>query len=86
MAAMTIKKFRNLDEMEQHEAMWNHGVMVGDRLDGEYRIILYQIFDFYLELFYHVELNVLKKLVSFDNLDGLDIYLNRITITDRDLN
>lgn len=83
---MTIKQFRELDEMEQHEAMWDNGVMVGDRLEGEHRIILYQISYFYLELYYHIELNVLRKLVSFDKLDVLDIYLNQFSITNKDLN
>lgn len=82
---MTIKQFRELDEMEQHEAMWDNGVMVGDRLEGEHRIVLYQIFDFYLELYYHIELNVLRKLISFDRLDALDVYLNQFNITKKDL-
>ena len=83
---MTIKKFRDLDEMEQHEAMWEYGVMVGDRLSGEYRIILYQIFEFYIELYYHIELNVLRKLISFDKLDALDVYINQFNINEKDLN
>ena len=82
---MTIKKFRDLDEMEQHEAMWEYGVMVGDMLSGEYRIVLYQIFDFYIELYYHIEINVLRKLESFDKLDALDVYISQFNINDKDL-
>lgn len=78
---MTIKKFRDLDEMEQHEAMWEYGVMVGDRIEGEYRIVLYQIFNFYIELYYHIELNVLRRLHTFDELEALDIYINKFKLS-----
>lgn len=59
---MTIKQFRELDEMEQHEAMWDNGVMVGDRLEGEHRIVLYQIFDFYLELYLSYRIKCFAKI------------------------
>jgi hypothetical protein len=61
--------------MEQHEAIWEHGVMIGDRIEGEHRIILYQIFSFYVELFYHMEYNVLRRLRSFSSTECLDAYI-----------
>jgi hypothetical protein len=39
-------EYNQLDECEQHEAIWEHGVMVGDRNESEHKIILYQIFSF----------------------------------------
>ncbi len=40
---MTLYEYNGLDEAEQHEALWEHGVLVGNRVEGEYKIILYQI-------------------------------------------
>ena len=66
---MTLYEYNSLDEAEQHEAIWDYGEMIGDRLEGEYRILLYQLFGFYVELYYHIEHNVLKKLKSFEALN-----------------
>jgi hypothetical protein len=62
---MTLYPFNLLDEMEQHEALWEHGVMVGDKVEDVHRVVLYQLDSFYVELYYHVEYNVLRKLRSF---------------------
>ena len=77
---MTLYQFNTLDETEQHNAVWNHGVMVGDRVEGEHRVILYQLFSFYVELYYHVKMNVLLRLCSFSNTESLDVYLDQIDL------
>ena len=68
--------------MEQHEAIWEHGVHIGERIEGEYKIILYQIFSFYVELFYHMEFNVLRRLRSFSNTECLDAYIRKFDLKD----
>ena len=78
---MTLYQFNALDETEQHEAVWNDGVMVGDRMEGEDRIVLYQLFSFYVELFYHTEYNVLRRLRSFCDTDLLDGYIDQFNLS-----
>lgn len=77
---MTFYQFNDLDEAEQHEALWEHGVMVGDRVENEYRIMLYQVFSFYVELYYHIEYNVLRRLKSFSSTECLDSYLSQFNL------
>ena len=77
---MTLYQFNALDETEQHEAVWNHGGMVGYRMEGEHRVVLYQLFSFYFELFYHVEHNVLQRLKSFCDTELLDGYVNQFDL------
>ena len=77
---MTLYEFNRLDETEQHEAVWNDGVMVGDRMEDEHKIILYQLFSFYVELYYHVEFNVLRRLRSFSSTECLDAYIDHFKI------
>ena len=72
---MTLYEFNALDEAEQHEVLWDHGVMVGDRIVGVHKVILYQIFSFYVELFYHTEYNALQRLRSFSSTECLDAYI-----------
>ena len=77
---MTLYEFNSLDEMEQAEAVWD-GVLIGDRKDSEHRILLYQIDAFYVEAYYHIEYNVLRRFRSFSSTDQLDPYLNQIDLT-----
>jgi hypothetical protein len=79
---MTLYQYNYLDEAEQHEAIWEHGVHIGERLEGEYKIILYQIFSFYVELFYHMEFNVLRRLRSFSSTECLDAYIQQFDLKD----
>jgi hypothetical protein len=72
---MTLYEFSLLDELEQVEALWEHGVHIGDRIEGEYRLILYQLFSFYLEAWYHMEHTKIEKYRTFSSTDQLQPYL-----------
>ena len=77
---MTLYEFNALDEMEQAEAVWD-GVHIGERWDEEHNILLYQRDDFYIEVFHHKELNVIRRIRSFKNASQLEPYLGQIDIT-----
>ena len=77
---MTLYKFNSLDDLEQWETMLTNGAMVGSRINDGYRIELYQIFSFYIELYYHIENDVLHRLRSFCNTELLDSYLKQFTL------
>ena len=77
---MTLYEFNALDRMEQAESIWD-GVFLGDRKDSEHRILLYQIDDFYVEVFYHIQYNTIRRFRSFSSTDQLDPYLNQIDLT-----
>ncbi len=72
-----------MDEQEQAEAVWD-GVHVATRDDGIHRILLYQINgkeSFYVEAYYHIEYNVIRKFRPFKSLDLLDrLYGNQIDV------
>lgn len=72
---MSIYDFIKMDEMEQSEAIWS-GKLAGTREDNEYRILLYKIDDFYVEVFYHKEHNVIKRFRPFKNKEELQPYFN----------
>jgi len=76
---MTLYQFNQLDEMEQAEAVWS-GTHIADRQDKEHNILLYQIDGFYVEVYYHREYNVIRKLRSFSSVTQLEPYLNQIDI------
>ena len=65
---MTIFEFDDLHEAEKHETLWQHGYIIGDRIEGDYKIILYQLFSFYVELYYNLQNKLLKRIGSFSNI------------------
>ena len=58
---MTLCEYNSLDQGEQFEALYNYGTHIADRADEEYCLILFQLDSFYVELYFHIEHNALKK-------------------------
>lgn len=73
---MTLYQFNDLDELEQFEAVLYYGVLIGERIEAEHKISLYQLFSFYVELFHHIEYDVLRKVRSFSSTEQLDAYIS----------
>lgn len=78
---MTIHEFKLLDETEQAEALWDRGVHINERQVGLFKIALYQIDAFYVEVFYHTGYNVIQGMSSFSNVAQLEPYLSQINIS-----
>ena len=65
---MTIFEFDDLHEAEKHEALWQHGYIIGARIEGDYKIMLYRLFSFYVELYHNLQNKILKRIKSFSNI------------------
>ena len=78
---MTLLEFESLEINDQYSAVWEYGVHVGERFDGVHKLILYQIFSFYVEIYYSVDSNRITTLGSFSNVKCLDAYLPSINIS-----
>ena len=78
---MTLYEFLVLDEMKQAEAIWD-AVHIGERWDHEHNILLYQRDDFYIEVFHHKKLNIIRRIHVFRNADHLEPYLRQISAVD----
>ena len=77
---MNMYQFNGLDEVKQIEFLWSAGVLVGSRQEGFYKILLYQIDSFYVEVFYQYFQGKMVKIKSFTDTDQLEPYLNSINI------
>ena len=77
---MNMYQFNCLDEVRQIELLWSAGVLVGSRQEGFYKILLYQIDSFYVEVFYQYFQGKMVKVKSFTDTDQLEPYLNAINI------
>ena len=71
---MTPKQFWQLDEMEQAELIWE-GNHISDRHTDLYTILLYQIDDLFIEVYYHKANNVIWKFEAYNRQELLYSYL-----------
>ena len=81
---MTLYQFNALNQVDQHEAVWYQGAHVGERSEGEYKVVLYQLCSFYVELYYHPKLNAIHRLKCFSNTECLDTYISDINLKSLD--
>ena len=65
--------------MEQAEALWDF-VHIAEGRDQEHNILLYQRDDFYIEVFHHKELNVIRRIRSFNSTEQLQPYIGQIDV------
>jgi hypothetical protein len=79
---MTLYQFNRFDELEQLEAIWEHGVKVAEREDEVHRYTLYQLDSFYIEEAFHKEYHVRRAFYSFasTNAEKLLPYLDQIDV------
>ena len=75
---MILNQFNALADIKKYGAIWEHGVRLADRIEGEHKIFLYKIFSFYVELFYNIEMKMLLRLRSFSSSEQLTPYLDQI--------
>ena len=64
---ITIEHFNTLNKTEQHELIWS-GICIGFRKESEYKILIYKISDFYVEIFYNKVLNHIKKIEAIPTI------------------
>ena len=76
---MTLYDFIALNETQQAEATWE-GVFLGHRQDEEHKVLLYAIDAFYVEVYYHSNLIVIRKIRAFSSTTLLKPYLRQIDI------
>lgn len=78
---MTLYQFKILEEHEQAQAVWEQGEHVGTRMTAKYKILLWVVNEFYVEMFYNYIDDKIEKIRSFRNLDLIEPYLEQIDIS-----
>jgi hypothetical protein len=79
---MDIKDFDFMDGMAKTEVLANNGVFLAERKDGCFRISLYQVDDFYVEIYYHMTRYFYICIRSFEDASELCPYLQDIDISE----
>jgi hypothetical protein len=71
-----------MDGMAKTEILASDGVFLAERNDGCYRISLYQVSDFYVEIYYHKTRFFYICIRSFEDVSELFPYFEDIDISE----
>ena len=78
---MTLDEFTLLNEAKQAEALIDHGTFIAERTYKNFDIFLYQIDNFYVEIYHNLNYNMMQGMRSFADDDALEPYLESIDIS-----
>lgn len=78
---MTLYRFNKLNMLNKVDTLINYSVLIDNRTEEGFRVLLYQISAFYVEVFYDIEHNKIRKIKSFNSTTKLKPYLEKIDIS-----
>ena len=77
---MTLDKFNLLNEDEKSNVLWLKGSLVDIIRKDHITVLLYQLYGFYVELYYNYNKNQIERFRSFSSTDYLEPYLDKISL------
>lgn len=79
---MNIHDFNFLDGIAKTEVLSMKGIFLAERYEGCFRITLYQVEDFYVEIYYHTTRYFYICIRSFEDVGELAPYLQHVDISE----
>jgi hypothetical protein len=77
---MTLDRFNSLNDDEKSNALWLKASLIDVIRKGSLTILLYQLYGFYVEVYYNYNRNQIECFQSFNSTDQLEPYLNKISL------
>ena len=74
---MNQNKFSELSQDLQLVELFSKGIYIEYIIKGVYLVKLFQIKDYYIETFYHIEKNRFDSVITFDDPDKLTPFLKK---------
>ncbi|HYC27657.1 MAG TPA: hypothetical protein VEB42_02560 [Chitinophagaceae bacterium] len=78
---MTLDQFSLLNESSQAEVLIDRGVLLTERQYKNFTIFLYQVDNFYVEVYFNLRFSVMQGMRCFQDDEALEPYLDSIDIT-----
>ncbi|MBS1775008.1 MAG: hypothetical protein JSS64_01865 [Bacteroidetes bacterium] len=76
----TLYEFNALPEHQRFQYLWDEATFLNNRVEGESRFNLYACGDFFVEVEYERNDNLIRGLRSFKTIRNLDPYLAGLTL------
>lgn len=80
MKAIGIYEFNLMDDNSKAALLWGKGTFIMTRIENQYRINLYSLYDFFAEVWYNDEANSIDKIRTFKSIEALEPYLDNIKL------
>lgn len=77
---MILNIFNTLPKKAQQELLLAQGTFLAERADGPFRIMLYQLDNFYVEVHFFNLYNKVAFFSAFNTTDALEPYLENIDV------
>ena len=81
---MSLTEFNELDHAVKLNIVQKQGAYVGKRIVEGQTVVLYQLYGFYIEVYYTSYRKIVDSIHTTDNVDALLPYLNQIQVRDLD--
>lgn len=78
--APSLEEYNHLPEQERMQILHRDGVYVGKRKIGKQTVVLFQLYGFYIEVFYKQYRKQIDHTVASDSTDVLQPYINQIGV------
>jgi hypothetical protein len=79
---ITRDKFDTLPAVEKVHTVFEFGEEIDHRVNGDFRMKLYLINDFYVELYYNATRLQIGKMISISTEEVVELYYDQIDISD----
>lgn len=79
---MNFYKFRMLDKNEQIDLLYEDGIYIGKRKEGNSIVVLYQLDSYYIKIFYQKYRCYVERLYCFTSPILLEPYLDQVNVHD----
>ncbi len=77
---MKPRPYSSTKEVDDAGKLLKDGVLIAQRKEGFYKVLLYQVSSSYIEVFVHEHFNVIIKVNNFTNTCHLEPFLAAISI------
>jgi hypothetical protein len=77
---MKLQQFRSASQEVQEKLVKMRGVFLMERKSLGVSVLLFQLDGFYVEVFYNTTTSTVSFIKSFEDMDGIEAYLQRIDI------
>ncbi len=79
---MRLQDFARLPDEEKANLLYNEGVYIGKRKQGNITVVLYQLEGYYAEVYYRKYRCIIDRISCFSGTARLDPYLAEINVED----
>lgn len=84
--AIGLAEYIELAQEQQFDILHRDGVYVGKRKLGRQTVVLFQLYGFYVEVYYKQYRKHIDRTVATDDADILQPYIHQVNIRDLDQN